>query len=132
MIYHKQYLKRTRTNCVIENHNASYRGLGQDGPGRLAPTLGGRLASQAHDLKESVFWEKYVMSLNLNTIVVIRIVIRCWHDIIITFFIITNIQRTMTGIVTETCYFKTEVNVKNVIIQRAYVSRRSAFETTIL
>ena len=42
----------------------------------------------------------------------------------ITFFIITNIQRTMTCIVTGKYYIKTDVNVKNVIIQRAYVPRR--------
>ena len=30
-------LEKTRTNFVTENHNASYRGLGQDRPGRSCP-----------------------------------------------------------------------------------------------
>ena len=33
---------------------------------RLAPTLGGRLASHAHYLKAVFFLKKYVMSLNVN------------------------------------------------------------------
>ena len=36
-----QYLKRTRKNVVTENHNASYWGLGQDGPRRSCPNPGG-------------------------------------------------------------------------------------------
>ena len=44
MLYHHQYLKRTTTNFVTENHHASYRGLGQDGPGVMGqewtPTFG--------------------------------------------------------------------------------------------
>ena len=41
-------------------------GWGKTVRNRLAPTLGGRLASHAHYLKERGFWKKYVMSLNLN------------------------------------------------------------------
>ena len=41
-------------------------GWGKTVPDRLVPTLGGRLASHAHYLKERGFWKKYVMSLNLN------------------------------------------------------------------
>ena len=47
---------------------------------RPAPTLGGRLASHAHYLKEGGFLKKYVMSLTL--IVVIRMVIMCLHDVL--------------------------------------------------
>ena len=33
---------------------------------RLAPTLGDRLASHAHYLKERGFYKKFIMPLNLN------------------------------------------------------------------
>ena len=61
-----QFLKRTSKNVITENHNASYRGMGKTVQDPLAPTLGGRLASHAHYLKQRGFWKKYVMSLNLN------------------------------------------------------------------
>ena len=65
MLYHHQYMKITSTNVVTENLNASYRGWGKTVPDRLAPTLGHRLASDAHYLKEGSFvCKKYVMWFN--------------------------------------------------------------------
>ena len=48
------------------------------------------------------------------------------------FFSITNVQRTMTCIVMGKCYIKTGVNVNNCLVQRASVSRRSVFVTSIM
>ena len=49
----------------------------------------------------------------------------------ITFYIITNIQRTMPCITMGKHYIKTGVNVKNGIFQLPSASRRAAFETSI-
>ena len=68
---------------------------------RRVPTLGGRLASHAHYLKMGVFGDKkYVMLLNLNHRRYYNgshVLARC-----ITFYIITNIQITMTCIMMGT------------------------------
>ena len=104
-------------------------GWGKTVRGRLAPTLGGRLASHAHYLKEGIFWKKYAMSLNLNHR-------RYYNDNnvlawCITLYSITNVQRTMTSIMMGKYYIKTDVNVKNGIFQHPSASRRAAFETSI-
>ncbi len=53
-----QYLKRTRKNCVTENHNASYRGLGQDGPVPSCPNPSGPSCLTSSLSKRGWFLEK--------------------------------------------------------------------------